>query len=415
MADSTRGAEMRRQMEVMKEQMRVESENTAKSIAEVKEMIAAVAAAVQQNLGRDRNDEGTSQGVHRGANMGDMGVESQSPRGQPNWQGNYPNPTRYSQVEFPKFKGEDLRGWVYRCEQFFEVDETPPESKGEYVRALNDRFGALLYEDPMSELVNLKQTGTIQEYLDKFDELVNCVELSEAYACNKRKQLYIMEIPEDELEEMGQESGEELRGEEIQESSDKTEENITNYHVSMNAMTGLVTLGNIQWNFKELKKVFEWKGQKVSLRGKQPPSITLVDNKEMNRSLQKPGQLAMMQVWYISKNDGDKSTLLELEGPIHIGNIPLDNLLQEFNDIFEKPTSLPPPRLYDHCITLKEDISAVNVKPYRETKRFPTFNSGEQFEINSSFAATTYDSRQRRFFEGYVKPRTSKIPVLFAW
>ncbi|KAG8384927.1 hypothetical protein BUALT_Bualt04G0169000 [Buddleja alternifolia] len=98
-------------------------------------------------------------------------------------------------IEFPKFNGEDLRGRIYRCEQFFEVDDTLPQSKvriavvhlegkalhwhkifmkkrlprdlahwGEFVKAVNDRFGTLLYEDPMSELVNLKQTSTIQAY-----------------------------------------------------------------------------------------------------------------------------------------------------------------------------------------------------------------------------------------------------------
>ncbi|KAL0440342.1 UNVERIFIED_CONTAM: hypothetical protein Slati_2517200 [Sesamum latifolium] len=34
----------------------------------------------------------------------------------------------------------------------------------------------------MSELMNLKQTGMIQEYMDRFDELLNCLELTEAYA-----------------------------------------------------------------------------------------------------------------------------------------------------------------------------------------------------------------------------------------
>ncbi|KAG8377379.1 hypothetical protein BUALT_Bualt08G0026900 [Buddleja alternifolia] len=52
----------------------------------------------------------------------------------------------------------------------------------EYIRVLNDRFGALVYDDPMSELVNLKQGGTIQQYLDKFDEIVNCIDLPDHYA-----------------------------------------------------------------------------------------------------------------------------------------------------------------------------------------------------------------------------------------
>ncbi|KAL0404021.1 UNVERIFIED_CONTAM: hypothetical protein Sradi_2042900 [Sesamum radiatum] len=52
----------------------------------------------------------------------------------------------------------------------------------EYVRALNNRFGAFFYEGSVSELMNLKQTGMIQEYMDRFDELLNCLELTEAYA-----------------------------------------------------------------------------------------------------------------------------------------------------------------------------------------------------------------------------------------
>ncbi|KAG8374128.1 hypothetical protein BUALT_Bualt11G0098700 [Buddleja alternifolia] len=54
-------------------------------------------------------------------------------------------------------------------------------TKEEYIRALNDRFGALVYDDPMSELVNLKQVGNIQNYLDRFDEIVNCLDLPDHY------------------------------------------------------------------------------------------------------------------------------------------------------------------------------------------------------------------------------------------
>ncbi|XP_070017004.1 uncharacterized protein [Nicotiana sylvestris] len=121
--------------------------------------------------------------------------------------------TRYSRVEFSRFGGDDLRGWVYRCEQFFDVDGTPEDMKvklasihmegralqwhqtllksrlgrefpnwNDYVRALHLRFGHTLYADPMSELVGLKQNGSVQEFLDKFDELLNQVELTEEYS-----------------------------------------------------------------------------------------------------------------------------------------------------------------------------------------------------------------------------------------
>ncbi|KAG8390893.1 hypothetical protein BUALT_Bualt01G0130900 [Buddleja alternifolia] len=56
---------------------------------------------------------------------------------------------------------------VFMCTR---IDRDMP-NWGEYVTALLDRFGSLLFEDPMSELMDLRQTGSVREYLDKFDEL----------------------------------------------------------------------------------------------------------------------------------------------------------------------------------------------------------------------------------------------------
>ena len=32
------------------------------------------------------------------------------------------NFSRLSRINFPKFEGEDVQGWLYKCEQFFELD-----------------------------------------------------------------------------------------------------------------------------------------------------------------------------------------------------------------------------------------------------------------------------------------------------
>ena len=29
---------------------------------------------------------------------------------------------RLSKIEFPKFNGDDVKGWVFRCKQFFKID-----------------------------------------------------------------------------------------------------------------------------------------------------------------------------------------------------------------------------------------------------------------------------------------------------
>ena len=41
-----------------------------------------------------------------------------------NFQMGNPTFSRLSKIDFPHFDGEDVQGWVYSCEQFFEVDNT---------------------------------------------------------------------------------------------------------------------------------------------------------------------------------------------------------------------------------------------------------------------------------------------------
>ncbi|GJZ95232.1 gypsy/ty3 retroelement polyprotein [Tanacetum coccineum] len=37
--------------------------------------------------------------------------------------------TRMTKVEFPKFSGDDVKGWIFRCEQLFSIDEIPENQK----------------------------------------------------------------------------------------------------------------------------------------------------------------------------------------------------------------------------------------------------------------------------------------------
>ena len=152
----------------------------------------------QQELARLRSGEGTSNGFGFSNGVGRTSTQSMMQYG------------RMSKIDFPKFNGEDVKGWVFRCRQFFRIDNVPEEMKIQmaamhvYDRALTwheqfikrygeesswelyeeevlKRFG-MAFDDPLVELKNLKQTGSVQSYQDLFEGLLNKVELTEKQA-----------------------------------------------------------------------------------------------------------------------------------------------------------------------------------------------------------------------------------------
>ena len=138
-------------------------------------------------LSRLRSGEGNSNG---GSNGGSQGNQNMS----------Y---TRATKIEFPKFGGDDVRGWLYKCEQFFRVDHIPDDQKvalisihlfeialmwhrqflrfvGEnvdwivYKTAILKRFGSS-FDDPMADLKNVKYETTMENYQNEFDKLLSRV------------------------------------------------------------------------------------------------------------------------------------------------------------------------------------------------------------------------------------------------
>ncbi|KAJ0920389.1 putative nucleotidyltransferase, Ribonuclease H [Helianthus annuus] len=120
---------------------------------------------------------------------------------------------RLTKIEFPKFNGDDVEGWLYKCDHFFSIDETPERYKvryaavhmegralqwhqgfmkssgkqmadvtwDEYSRSAAARFAETLIEDAMGALKALVQTGELDEYCDEFDLLLNKVTLQDEY------------------------------------------------------------------------------------------------------------------------------------------------------------------------------------------------------------------------------------------
>ncbi|GKA03550.1 hypothetical protein Tco_0676331 [Tanacetum coccineum] len=117
---------------------------------------------------------------------------------------------RVAKVEFPKFYGEDVLGWIFKCDLFFLIDSTPEEekvkiisvhlfdkallwhrqlikSKGEnvtwieYKEAITLRFGSV-FDDPIAALKNANlYLGGLPTELEMAVRMFKPKTLSDAY------------------------------------------------------------------------------------------------------------------------------------------------------------------------------------------------------------------------------------------
>nr|GEU50102.1 retrotransposable element Tf2 [Tanacetum cinerariifolium] len=130
--------------------------------------------------------------------------------------------TRVTKIEVSKFEGDDVKGWMYKCEQFFKVDNVADEQKvplisihlfdialmwhRQFMRllgsdivpwlvyrgAIMQRFGNS-FDDPLGELKNCKYENIIEDYQNSFDKLLSRVDIREDQAIS----FYMVGLPTD--------------------------------------------------------------------------------------------------------------------------------------------------------------------------------------------------------------------------
>ena len=113
MADNTRSHDLRRLEESLKESWKESLKEIMTKMQSQDESISAL--NLQQNHLMARFQQEQNGPILNGHGQGAVRNQYFS--------------TRQTKVDFPRFNGEDLNGWIYRCQQFFDVDGTPPESK----------------------------------------------------------------------------------------------------------------------------------------------------------------------------------------------------------------------------------------------------------------------------------------------
>ncbi|GJV06167.1 reverse transcriptase [Tanacetum coccineum] len=86
--------------------------------------------------------------------------------------------TRVTKIEFPKFGGDDVKGWMYKCEQFFKVDNVPDEQKVPLI-SIHLFDIALMWHRQFMRLLGSDTIPCIEDYQNSFDKLLSMVDIRE--------------------------------------------------------------------------------------------------------------------------------------------------------------------------------------------------------------------------------------------
>lgn len=118
---------------------------------------------------------------------------------------------------------------------------------------------------------------------------------------------------------------------------------------------------NCDWLEKWIE--FDYKDSRIKLQGILPSDSTEV--KEISgEQLAKLSQGNDLWAAVLLIPDRDNTTMQEY---YMLQGIPqeIQDVLSDFGDLFQKPTELPPSRVYDHSISLLPNTVPVNCRPYR--------------------------------------------------
>lgn len=130
-------------------------------------------------------------------------------------------------------------------------------------------------------------------------------------------------------------------------------------------MQWLYSLGNTEVDWRNLTMIFLHQGKKILIKG--DPSLTKarVSLKNMMKSWEESDQgflieFRSMEGESTSMEDSEKEIeeVLSIEESVTV-------VLKKFEDVFTWPEKLPPQRVIEHHIHLKQGTDPVNVRPYR--------------------------------------------------
>nr|GEZ49393.1 hypothetical protein [Tanacetum cinerariifolium] len=87
--------------------------------------------------------------------------------------------TRMTKIEFPKFGGDYVRGWLYKCKNFFVIDSVSDPHKAQLTSIHLFDIASIWHRQFIKAIDenNVRHVGTIEEYQNAFDKLISRVDL----------------------------------------------------------------------------------------------------------------------------------------------------------------------------------------------------------------------------------------------
>ena len=118
----------------------------------------------------------------------------------------------------------------------------------------------------------------------------------------------------------------------------------------------LAQQGDMFCNWKTKTLRFQHKGKEIQLKGLSSTSTDSISEVQIDKLVK-----------WSKGNDIWAVALLDAQQEGHVTDTPeeIQQVLQEFSPVFAEPNSLPPPRAYDHAITLSPGAAPINVRPCR--------------------------------------------------
>ncbi|CAL1414734.1 unnamed protein product [Linum trigynum] len=117
----------------------------------------------------------------------------------------------------------------------------------------------------------------------------------------------------------------------------------------------LETISPFQVDLKKRQLAFEWHGRTLTLQGlTREGQCKMMSGRDFQQLLKKPSAHFMGAIF----------SLEAITTPFPTPSF-LQPILTKFSDVFATPTSLPPPRPFDHTIPLIPNNKPINIRPYR--------------------------------------------------